>query len=144
MTRKEQPLGVIIQFGGQTPLNIAQDLASAGVNILGTSPEMIDLAEDRDRFRKVMAELGIPEPESGMASDIDQALAIAGENRLPPDRAGPLTSWAVGPWRSCTTRQMLTGVRGQGGGDQSPERPILIDKFLENAIEGRGRRHRRR
>jgi len=59
---------VIVQFGGQTPLNIANELAEAGVNIIGTSPEAIDLAEDRDRFRKIMEKLGIPEPESGMAS----------------------------------------------------------------------------
>ncbi|MBW2637230.1 MAG: carbamoyl-phosphate synthase large subunit, partial [Deltaproteobacteria bacterium] len=74
---KEKPLGVIVQFGGQTPLNIANELAEAGVNIIGTSPEMIDLAEDRDRFRKVMEKLGIPEPESGMASNFQEALDIA-------------------------------------------------------------------
>ncbi len=74
---KEQPDGVIVQFGGQTPLNIAQELASAGVKILGTSPDVIDLAEDRDRFRHTMRKLGIPQPESGMASTIEEALKIA-------------------------------------------------------------------
>ncbi|MBA7695999.1 Carbamoyl-phosphate synthase large chain [subsurface metagenome] len=64
---KEKPEGVIVQFGGQTPLNIANELAGAGVRILGTSPEAIDLAEDRDRFRQIMRNLGIPMPESGMA-----------------------------------------------------------------------------
>ena len=74
---KEKPEGVIVQFGGQTPLNIAGELAKAGVKIIGTSPETIDLAEDRDRFRKMMEKLGIPMPESGMASNLEEALAIA-------------------------------------------------------------------
>ena len=74
---KEKPEGVIVQFGGQTPLNIAADLAKAGVKIIGTSPETIDLAEDRDRFRKMMDKLGIPMPESGMASNLEQALKVA-------------------------------------------------------------------
>jgi carbamoyl-phosphate synthase large subunit len=74
---KEKPEGVIVQFGGQTPLNIANELARAGVKIIGTSPEMIDLAEDRDRFRAMMKKLGIPMPRAGMASNLDQALTIA-------------------------------------------------------------------
>ncbi|MBQ9954191.1 MAG: carbamoyl-phosphate synthase large subunit, partial [Eggerthellaceae bacterium] len=74
---KEKPLGVIAQFGGQTPLNLASQLEAAGVNILGTSPEIIDLAEDRDRFREIMDKLGIPMPEAGMAVTVDEALDIA-------------------------------------------------------------------
>jgi carbamoyl-phosphate synthase large subunit len=74
---KEKPEGVIVQFGGQTPLNIANELAEAGVKIIGTSPETIDLAEDRDRFRAMMRKLDIPMSESGMASNLDEALAIA-------------------------------------------------------------------
>ncbi|MFW6170192.1 MAG: carbamoyl-phosphate synthase large subunit, partial [Planctomycetota bacterium] len=74
---KEKPEGVIVQFGGQTPLNIASELSDAGVNILGTSPETIELAEDRDRFRETMQRLGIPQPESGMASSLEEALVIA-------------------------------------------------------------------
>ena len=74
---KEKPEGVIVQFGGQTPLNLARELAEAGVKILGTTPETIDLAEDRDRFRYVINKLGIPQPESGMASNMDEALSIA-------------------------------------------------------------------
>jgi len=66
-----------VQFGGQTPLNIAADLAKAGVKIIGTSPETIDLAEDRDRFGKMMDKLGIPMPKSGMASNLEQAVKIA-------------------------------------------------------------------
>ncbi|MGQ9694440.1 MAG: carbamoyl-phosphate synthase large subunit, partial [Thermodesulfobacteriota bacterium] len=74
---KEKPEGLIVQFGGQTPLNIAAQLSRAGVKILGTSPETIDLAEDRDRFRQKMQELGIPMPESGMASNLKEAMELA-------------------------------------------------------------------
>ncbi|NLJ75738.1 MAG: carbamoyl-phosphate synthase large subunit, partial [Peptococcaceae bacterium] len=80
---KEKPLGIIVQFGGQTPLNIAAELEEAGVRILGTSPETIDLAEDRDRFRQIMDQLDIPMPESGMAVNIEEALAIAGRIGYP-------------------------------------------------------------
>jgi carbamoyl-phosphate synthase large subunit len=80
---KEKPEGVIVQFGGQTPLNIAQDLADAGVRILGTSAGTIDLAEDRGRFGEMMEELGIPMPESGMASSVDEAIRIAGKIGYP-------------------------------------------------------------
>jgi carbamoyl-phosphate synthase large subunit len=80
---KEKPEGVIAQFGGQTPLNIAGELEKAGVKILGTSPYTIDLAEDRDQFRKMMNKLGIPMPESGMASTLDDALAVAGRIGYP-------------------------------------------------------------
>lgn len=73
---KERPQGVIVQFGSQTPINIANELASEGVRILGTSPDTIDLSEDRDRFRQMMRKLGIPQPESGMASTLDEALQI--------------------------------------------------------------------
>ena len=72
-----------MQFGGQTPLNLARELAEAGVKILGTSPESIDLAEDRDRFRQMMRQLGIPQPESGMASTLDEALSVAREIGYP-------------------------------------------------------------
>jgi carbamoyl-phosphate synthase large subunit len=80
---KERPEGVSVQFGGQTPMNLAAELAAAGVKILGTSPEAIELAEDRDRFRHVMRKLGIPQPESGMASTFEEALAIAQEIGYP-------------------------------------------------------------
>ena len=80
---KEKPEGVIVQFGGQTPLNLANDLAAAGVKILGTSPDTIDLAEDRDRFRMMMEKMGILMPESGMASNLEQALAGGQEDWLP-------------------------------------------------------------
>ena len=130
---KEKPEGVIVQFGGQTPLNIARELAEAGVKILGTSPESIDLAEDRDRFRQMMRKLGIPQPESGMASTIDEALAIAARDRLPADGAALVRARRPGdgggPRRGDAAALPGRGRRGL------PERPILIDKFLENAIE---------
>jgi len=130
---KEQPEGVIVQFGGQTPLNIARELSEAGVTIIGTSPEMIDLAEDRDRFRKMMERLGIPEPESGMASNLDEALKIA-------DRIGyPLMvrpSYVLGGrgMEIVHDEEMLNHYV-TAAVDVTPERPILIDKFLVNAIE---------
>jgi len=130
---KEKPAGVIVQFGGQTPLNIARELAEAGVPILGTSPETIDLAEDRDRFRKIMQDLLIPQPESGMAASLAEA-------RLISERIGyPLMvrpSYVLGGRGmeivhddSMLERYVNAAV------ELSPERPILIDKFLDNAIE---------
>jgi len=130
---KEKPEGVIVQFGGQTPLNIASELEKAGVIILGTSPDAIDLAEDRDRFRKVMQKLGIPQPESGMASTMEKALEIA-------KRIGyPLMvrpSYVLGgrAMEIVYDEEMLLHYMSAAV-DISPDRPILIDKFLENAIE---------
>ena len=122
-----------MQFGGQTPLNIANELAEAGVKIIGTSPESIDLAEDRDRFRKMMAKLGIPEPESGMASTLDEALAIA-EKIGYPLMVRP--SYVLGGrgMEVVYDEEMLRHYVAVAVG-VTPERPILIDKFLENAIE---------
>jgi carbamoyl-phosphate synthase large subunit len=130
---KEKPEGVIVQFGGQTPLNIANELAEAGVRIIGTSPESIDLAEDRDRFRKMMAKLGIPEPESGMASTLDEALTIA-EKIGYPLMVRP--SYVLGGrgMEVVYDEEMLRHYLAAAVG-VTPERPILIDKFLENAIE---------
>ncbi len=130
---KEQPDGVIVQFGGQTPLNIANELAEAGVKIIGTSPESIDLAEDRDRFRNRMAELGIPEPDSGMASTLDEALAIAEEIGYP---LMVRPSYVLGGrgMEVVYDEEMLRHYVAAAVG-VTPERPILIDKFLENAIE---------
>ncbi|NLN87044.1 MAG: carbamoyl-phosphate synthase large subunit [Syntrophomonadaceae bacterium] len=130
---KEKPLGVIVQFGGQTPLNIAGDLMKAGVNILGTSPDTIDLAEDRDLFRQVMEKLEIPMPESGMAVDIDEALAIA--NRIGyPLMVRP--SYVLGGrgMEVVHDEEMLCQYI-TAAADVTPERPILIDRFLSNAIE---------
>lgn len=130
---KEKPLGVIVQFGGQTPLNIAGELTQAGVKILGTSPETIDLAEDRDRFRQIMEKLDIPMPESGMAVNLEEALAIA-------KRIGyPLMvrpSYVLGGrgMEVVHDEEMLRQYMAAAIG-VTPERPILIDRFLSNAIE---------
>ena len=130
---KEKPYGAIVQFGGQTPLNIAKELEEAGVNILGTSPDTIDLAEDRDRFRQMMEKLGIPQAESGMASNLDDALKIAGKIGYPlmvrPSYVLGGRAMEVVLDDDMLKQYVNTAV------DVSPDRPILIDKFLENAIE---------
>mgnify|MGYP001264878939 FL=1 len=130
---KEKPEGVIVQFGGQTPLNIAAELAKAGVKIIGTSPETIDLAEDRDRFRMMMDKLGIPMPKSGMASNLKQALKVAGDIGYP---LMVRPSYVLGGrgMEIVHDEEMLKRYVNAAVGD-TPERPILIDKFLENAIE---------
>jgi len=130
---KEKPDGVIVQFGGQTPLNIASELADAGVRIIGTSPDTIDLAEDRDRFRQKMRKLGIPQPESGMASTLEEALGVAQKIGYPlmvrPSYVLGGRAMEVIHDEDMLKRYVAAAV------DVSPERPILIDKFLENAIE---------
>ena len=130
---KEKPEGVIVQFGGQTPLNIAGELAEAGVPILGTTVDTIDLAEDRDRFRQIMKKLGIPMAESGMASTLDEALQIA------RDIGYPLMvrpSYVLGGrgMEVVHDEEMLRQYVAAAV-EVTPERPILIDKFLEDAIE---------
>lgn len=130
---KEKPEGVVVQFGGQTPLNIAGELEKYGVPILGTSPKTIDLAEDRDLFREMMERLGIPMPESGMVSNSQQAVEVA-------KRIGyPLMvrpSYVLGGrgMEVVFDEEMLRQYMAAAV-DVTPERPILIDKFLENAIE---------
>ena len=131
--QKENPEGVIVQFGGQTPLNIAAELAEAGVRIIGTTPETIDLSEDRDRFRKVMRKLGIPQPESGMAANLKEAIEIATKIGYPlmvrPSYVLGGRAMEVVLDEDMLSRYMDAAV------NVSPQRPILIDKFLENAIE---------
>jgi carbamoyl-phosphate synthase large subunit len=130
---KEKPEGVIVQFGGQTPLNLAGELAAAGVKILGTSPDSIDLAEDRDRFRQIMRKLGIPQPESGMASTMEEALSIASKIGYP---LMVRPSYVLGGrgMEVVQDEEMLDQYLAAAV-EISPERPILIDKFLDNAIE---------
>ena len=130
---KEKPDGVIAQFGGQTPLNIAGELADAGVKILGTSPATIDMAEDRDQFRQIMEELNIPQPEAGMASTLDQALAIAAEIGYPLIVRPSYVLGGRGMEIVHDDKMLAQYV--SAAVEISPERPILIDKFLENAIE---------
>ena len=130
---KERPEGVICQFGGQTPLNIARQLEAAGVKIIGTSPEAIDLAEDRDRFRTIMDRLGIPMPEAGMATTVEEALAVAARIGYPlmvrPSYVLGGRGMEIVHDEDMLREYMRAAV------DVTPERPILIDKFLENAIE---------
>ncbi len=130
---KEKPMGVIVQFGGQTPLNLADDLERNGVKILGTTPATIDMAEDRDLFRKLMDQLGIPMPVSGMASNLDEALSIAARIGYP---LMVRPSFVLGGRGMEVVRdeEMLRNYVGAAT-DVTPERPILIDKFLENATE---------
>ena len=131
--RKEKPVGVIAQFGGQTPLNLADDLERNGVKILGTAPSVIDLAEDRDLFRAMMDKLGIPMPESGMAVNVEEALAIA-------DRIGyPVMvrpSYVLGGrgMEVVYDAESMTGYMEAAVG-VTPDRPILIDRFLVHATE---------
>ncbi len=129
----EKPEGVIVQFGGQTPLNLANQLAAAGVKILGTSPDMIDLAEDRDRFRQMMDNLGIPMPASGIASNLEEAKEVA-------KRIGyPLMlrpSYVLGGrGMEIVYDQEALDLYVANAVGVTPDRPILIDRFLENAIE---------
>jgi carbamoyl-phosphate synthase large subunit len=130
---KEKPIGIIVQFGGQTPLNIAGELEKAGVKILGTSQETIDLAEDRDRFNNIMKKLHIPMPESGMAVNIEEAISIA-EKIGYPLMVRP--SYVLGGrgMQIVHDESMLRKYMDAAVG-VTPERPILVDKFLGHAIE---------
>jgi len=130
---KEKPEGVIVQFGGQTPLNIAEELHQCGVKILGTTPETIDLAEDRGRFREMMIKMNIPMPESGMAIDIEEALRVAGRIGYP---LMVRPSYVLGGrgMQVVHDEEMLREYVSAAVG-VTPDRPILIDRFLENAIE---------
>ncbi len=130
---KEKPIGVIVQFGGQTPLNIAKELEAAGVTILGTSPESIDLAEDRKRFKEVMTKLGIPQPASDTVTALEEALNVAKKIGYP---LMVRPSYVLGGrgMEIVYDDAMLTDYMNAAV-EISPGRPILIDKFLENAIE---------
>ena len=131
--KKEKPVGVIAQFGGQTPLNLAADLKKNGVNILGTSPEVIDLAEDRDLFRGMMDKLGIPMPESGMATTVEEAKTIANKIGYPvmvrPSYVLGGRGMEVVYDDTAMTEYMNAAV------GVTPDRPILIDRFLNHALE---------
>ncbi len=130
---KEKPLGIIVQFGGQTPLNIAAQLESAGVKILGTSVNSIDIASDRGRFREMMQKYAIPMPESGAARSLDEALVIA-------RRIGyPLIvrpSYVLGGRGMEIIHDEEELVHYVGAAVSiTPDKPLLIERFLENAIE---------
>ncbi len=130
---KEQPLGIIVQFGGQTPLNIARELAEAGCTILGTSIDSIDIAEDRDLFRHLMDQLHIPMPESGMAIDIDQAIAIADRIHYPLMIRPSFVLGGRGMeviYDEPMLREYIAKATGV-----TPDRPLLLDRFLRDALE---------
>ena len=130
---KEKPVGVIAQFGGQTPLNLAAQLKKNGVNILGTTPETIDMAEDRDLFNEMMEKLEIPMPESGMAVDVHEALEIATKIGYP---LMVRPSYVLGGrgmevvYDDDSLKEYMAAAVGV-----TPDRPILIDRFLNNAME---------
>ena len=130
---KEKPEGVVVQFGGQTPLNIARELEAAGVKILGTPPDVIDLAEDRDRFRTMMDKMGIPMPESGMASTFEEAREIAARIGYPLMVRPSFVLGGRG-MEIVHDEDMLRRYVSAAT-DVTPERPILLDRFLDNAIE---------
>ena len=130
---KEKPLGVIAQFGGQTPLNLAADLERNGVKILGTSPAVIDLAEDRDQFRAMMDKLGIPMPESGMATTVEQATEIANRIGYPVMVRPSYVLGGRGMEVVYDDDSMADYMKAAVG--VTPDRPILIDRFLNHALE---------
>ena len=129
----EKPEGVIVQFGGQTPLNLAMRLQKAGVRVIGTSPDSIDLAEDRKRFGSLLKELGIPQPENGMAASVDEAREVASRIGYPvlvrPSYVLGGRAMAIVYDEEGLERYVRTAV------GFTPDRPVLIDKFLEQAAE---------
>lgn len=130
---KEKPLGVIAQFGGQTPLNLAAELERNGVKILGTSPAVIDLAEDRDQFRAMMDKLQIPMPESGMATTVEEALTIANSIGYPVMVRPSYVLGGRGMEVVYDDESMVGYMQAAVG--VTPDRPILIDRFLNHALE---------
>ncbi len=131
---KEKPAGVIVQFGGQTPLNIARALSDEGVKILGTSIDSIDIAEDRDLFRKMMDRLEIPMPESGMATNIDEALQVVKEIGGYPIMIRPSFVLGGRGMEVIYDENMLREYVAKAVG-VTPDRPLLVDRFLHNALE---------
>ena len=131
--KKEKPLGVIAQFGGQTPLNLAAELEKNGVKILGTAPSVIDLAEDRDLFREMMEKLEIPMPESGMATNVEEALAIAGKIGYPVMVRPSYVLGGRGMEVVYDDESLTQYMKAAVG--VTPDRPILIDRFLNHALE---------
>jgi carbamoyl-phosphate synthase large subunit len=131
--QKEKPIGVIVQFGGQTPLNIAAELEKAGVRILGTSVNSIDIASDRGRFSQMMKKYDIPMPESGTASTLEEALVIARRIGYPLIVRPSYVLGGRGMEIVHDEDELKFYVAAAVG--VTPDRPILIDRYLENAIE---------
>jgi carbamoyl-phosphate synthase large subunit len=130
---REQPMGVVLQFGGQTPLKLALPLSKAGIKILGTSPDAIDLAEDRERFRYLLTKLGLRQAESEMARSVDEAVRIAGKISYPvmvrPSYVLGGRSMQIVFDEAGLLEYMSSAVKA------SPKHPVLIDKYLVDAIE---------
>jgi len=131
--KKEKPAGLIVQYGGQTPLNIAKELEELNVPILGTTPDTIDLAEDRGRFRKIMEKLGILMPESGMAGTLEEALKLTKEIGYPVMVRPSYVLGGAGMEIIYDDEMLINYVAKSEG--MSPDAPILIDRFLQHAIE---------
>ena len=129
----EKPLGVIVQFGGQTPLNLARGLKDAGCNVLGTSVDSIEAAEDRDQFHAIMDKLGIPMPESRMAADLAEALKAAGEIGYPLMIRPSFVLGGRG-MEVIYDEQMLREYVAMAVG-VTPDRPLYLDRFLHHALE---------
>ena len=133
LVHREQPIGVVLQFGGQTPLKLALPLSNAGVKILGTSPDAIDLAEDRERFRELLMKLGLRQADSGMARSINEAVQIAARISYPvmvrPSYVLGGRSMQIVYDESGLLEYMQSAVKA------SPKHPVLIDKYLADAIE---------
>jgi len=131
--QREQPLGVVLQFGGQTPLKLALPLSKAGVQILGTSPDAIDRAEDRERFRDLLNTLGLRQAESGIARSVDEAVRVAAQITYP---VMVRPSYVLGG-RSMQIVYDEAGLLGYMASavKASPKHPVLIDKYLSDAIE---------
>ncbi len=133
IVEREQPLGVVLQFGGQTPLKLAIPLSKAGVRIMGTSPDAIDRAEDRERFRDLLNKLGLRQAESGIARSVDEAVAIASKITYPvmvrPSYVLGGRSMQIVYDESGLLEYMGSAVKA------SPKHPVLIDKYLSDAIE---------
>jgi carbamoyl-phosphate synthase large subunit len=129
----ERPIGVVVQLGGQTPLRLARALEAAGVPILGTSPEAIDLAEDRGRFEAITRELGVAQPPSGLAQSVDEAVAVAARVGYP---VLVRPSYVLGG-RAMEIVYDDASLRGYfaRAARVAPEHPVLIDSFLEDAFE---------
>ncbi len=130
---KEKPEGVIVQFGGQTPLNIAQELKDNGVNILGTTPESIRFAEDRERFREKMINLGIPQPQSDTARSLEEVVKIANKIGYPLIVRPSFVLGGRGMEVIYDEKMLIKYAREAI--QVSPEYPMLIDRFLEHAVE---------
>ncbi|MGQ0764090.1 MAG: carbamoyl-phosphate synthase large subunit [Gemmatimonadota bacterium] len=133
IVRREQPLGVVVQLGGQTPLKLTKGLEAAGVTVLGTPPDAIDIAEDRQRFAEIARSLGITQPPSGTATSVDEAARIAASVGYP---VLVRPSYVLGG-RAMQIVYDEASLRGyfESAARASEQRPVLIDRFLEDAFE---------